>query len=166
MNLGDKLAKLRNHYCPPFDLQDPLITVTSLEINDMLYAQLPSYRGFGGTLDNKGVFRLPLDGVYWLPSLDDMGRIIAWDWVDKKEYRVEMFDCENFAFWFKARVDGVFKLNNVAMVIDYSGGHGYNLFLTSDAKILLFEPQTDFYWFLGDHDFKGAYKLELAWLLL
>jgi hypothetical protein len=89
------------------------------------------------------IVRLPLDGTYRIVSQRDFLNIVAWDWVDSKKYTAEIFDCENFAITFKAHVDWYFELNQVGIVIDYQAGHGYNLVVFPDGKVMVFEPQND-----------------------
>jgi hypothetical protein len=92
---------------------------------------------------NLGIQRLPLDQTYNLCSRANFLNIVAWDWVDTYEYRKEKFDCENFAFLFKAQVDLFFLLNQVGLVIDYNSGHAYNLIFYPDGKVDVLEPQSD-----------------------
>ncbi|MCJ7634428.1 hypothetical protein MUP77_18805 [Candidatus Bathyarchaeota archaeon] len=89
------------------------------------------------------IIRLPLDGKYRLTTQSNFLNIVAWDWVDSKKYLAEVFDCENFAITFKAHVDWYFGLNQVGVVIDYAAGHGYNLVVFPDGKVMLLEPQSD-----------------------
>jgi len=90
-----------------------------------------------------GMERKYLDSKYWVCSRLDFEAIIQWDWTDKKKYVAEKYDCDNFAFSFKARMDRKFHLNNVGLVVDYSGGHAYNCVVFSDGTAELFEPQSD-----------------------
>ena len=92
---------------------------------------------------NLGIIRLPLDEVYYLTNKTNFLNIVAWDWIDTVKYRVDIFDCENFAISFKAQVDEVFNLNQVGIVIDYVSGHAYNLVIFPDGKVMVLEPQMD-----------------------
>lgn len=114
----------------------------------------------------KGVFRWPLDSKYFLPTQDEMIKFIDWDWVDKKKYIADMFDCENFAFWFKARADGVMHRNNVGWIIDWTGKHGYNCIVLPDGDLWIFEPQNDHYWSIDEHKYEGAYALGNAGIII
>lgn len=89
------------------------------------------------------IVRLPLDLKYYLTNQTNFLNIVAWDWVDSKKYQREIFDCENFAIAFKSHVDWQFGLNQVGIVIDYAAGHGYNLAIFPDGRVMLFEPQND-----------------------
>ena len=84
-----------------------------------------------------------LDSKYFLCNEKDMRSVIKWDWTDNKKYVKDKYDCDNFAFSFKARVDRQFGLNNVGLVMDYSAGHAYNIIVFNDGTVKLFEPQSD-----------------------
>ena len=90
-----------------------------------------------------GIIRLPLDGTYYLTNQSNFLNIVAWDWTDKFPYIAEKFDCENFAILFKAMVDLHFELNQVAVIVDYKSGHGYNLVVYPDGNMSVLEPQND-----------------------
>ena len=89
------------------------------------------------------VKRLHLDSKYWVCTKKDFQNWIEWDWTNGKRYISEEYDCDNFAFSFKARCDRKIGINAVGLVIDYSGGHAYNLVVFSDVAPELFEPQND-----------------------
>ena len=99
---------------------------------------------------------LSLDSKYFLCDETDMKAIIKWDWTDNKKYVKEKYDCDNFAFSFKAMVDKRFGLNGVGLVIDYSGGHAYNIIVFQDGSVKIFEPQTDRWPKAG----RGQYKFQ------
>jgi hypothetical protein len=90
-----------------------------------------------------GLIRLPLDATYYLTNQNSFLNIVAWDWTDTLPYIRERFDCENFALLFKAHVDLHFHLNQVAVIIDYQSGHGYNLVIYPDGNRQVLEPQSD-----------------------
>tara|TARA_R110002012_G_scaffold54593_2_gene139766 strand:+ start:4967 stop:5473 length:507 start_codon:yes stop_codon:yes gene_type:complete len=111
--------------------------------------------------------RLPLDRKYRVCSKQDFMHWIEWDWVDKKKYVSEHYDCENFAFSFKARTDRKFGINTVGLVIDYSGGHAYNLVLFSDSPPLLYEPQTDEWVYIGEGmSANESYKMQQGYIII
>ena len=103
-----------------------------------------------------------LDNKYQVTTQKDMKKIIDWDWTDNKKYVAEKYDCDNFAFSFKAMVDRRFGINNVGLVVDYSGGHAYNIMVFNDGSVRLFEPQTDRYARVGT----GQYKFEEGKILI
>lgn len=110
--------------------------------------------------------RIPMDGIYYLASLQDILSIAFWDWASRKAYLPEKRDCDKYARWFWARATFMFKTNNVGFVNDYSSGHAYNLVITPEEEVYLFEPQTDRLWNIKDHNFKQPYRMESGLLLL
>jgi len=86
-----------------------------------------------------------LDRKYITIPEAEFTKIIDWDWTDNKKYVAEKYDCDNFAFSFKARVDRKFHVNTVGLVIDYDAGHAYNLIVFANGTMKLFEPQSDSY---------------------
>ena len=89
--------------------------------------------------------RITLDKKYWLCSREHFQTIIRYNKINEKQYTSDQFDCDNFAFAFKAQVALNHGLNNVGLVIDNSGGHAYNVIIFNDGTAALFEPQTDKY---------------------
>lgn len=118
---------------PPIVL-GPLEERSGQWMQDTLAAAIPKF--------GDGVKRWPLDAKYWLCSQDDMAAIIQADFTDAKPYWAERYDCENFAFTFKALVDRVYGLNQVGLVIDWCG-HGYNVIVFADGDCWFFEPMND-----------------------
>jgi len=92
---------------------------------------------------NLGIQRLPLDASYFLTNQRGFLNVVAWDWTDTLPYIRERFDCENFALLFKAHADLHFHINQVAVIIDYESGHGYNLVIYPDGNKQVLEPQSD-----------------------
>jgi len=115
------------------------------------------------TYDKENKMRLTaLDSKYFLCDEQDMKAIIEWDWTDNKKYVSEKYDCDNFAFSFKAMVDRRFGLNNVGLVIDWSGGHAYNIIVFKDGTVKIFEPQSDSWPRAG----RGLYKFQNGQILI
>ena len=111
--------------------------------------------------------RLNLDTKYWACSKREFQDWIEWDWTNGKKYITEEYDCDNFAFSFKARCDRKIGINTVAMVIDYSGGHAYNLVVFTDAPAELYEPQSDRFVSLDDGmSDTEVYKMERGYIIL
>jgi len=119
-------------------IDSPLMTTREEKDGSWISSQLMRADLVGG-----GVQRLHLDSKYWVCSKQEFEDWIEWDWTNKKRYIAEEYDCDNFAFSFKARCDRKIGINSVALVIDYSGGHAYNLVVFSDVAPELFEPQND-----------------------
>ena len=151
-DLRDSLSK----YEPCFDLE-PLTQADGAWMTKVL-STIPGY----GTK----VKRIALDNKYRLCNQDDMIKIIEWDFIDQKGYIAEFWDCDKFALAFKSRCAMVFGVNQVALVVDWSSAHAYNLIVLPDEGILLYEPQTDLYWNINDHDYQGMYALQNAVILI
>ena len=105
---------------------------------------------------------LSLDTKFWTCNEEDWKKIIDFDWTNEKKYISEQYDCDNFAFNFKARVARKFGVNSVGLVIDYSGGHAYNLIVFSDGTWKIFEPQSDRWPTIGT----GMYHFENGYILI
>lgn len=73
--------------------------------------------------------------------------ILEYSQVDKKQYRSEHYDCENFAMALCGQVPMWFDVNGVGFVVDYSGKHAYNAILVSESgehlEVIGVEPQND-----------------------
>ena len=152
--IKDKVLEITKLVTPP-TLTTPLEEHNSFWVSQQL---------FNAGMTNTEMVRKVLDSKYWTCTRLDFDAIIRWDWTDKKRYISEKYDCDNFAFSFKARMDRRFHLNNVGLVIDYSGGHAYNCVVFSDGKAELFEPQGDR--FVTDKIGTGQYKCESGLIII
>ena len=103
-----------------------------------------------------------LDSKFWTCNEADWKKIIDFDWTDEKRFVADQYDCDNFAFNFKARVARKFGVNSVGLVVDYSGKHAYNLIVFSDGTWKIFEPQSDRWPNPGS----GLYKFENGFILI
>jgi hypothetical protein len=135
MDIVDFANKLYGWYVPPFNVSKIPLTRSEVEavINDL--------KAKGGM-----IAWFPLDSHYVSTTLDDFRKIILWDWTDNLHYEINVFDCENFAFYFASRVARMFGINTVGIVLDYSSAHAYNLVVVKDrqgVRWYLYEPQTD-----------------------
>ena len=131
--LIEALERFGRDYVDP-----PLMTTKEARDNIWVYNQLHE-AGFLTT----GMRKLNLDSKYWACSKKEFEDWITWDWTNGKKYIAEQYDCDNFAFSFKARCDRKIGINTVGFIIDYSGGHAYNLVCFTDAPAELYEPQSD-----------------------
>lgn len=146
-DIVDRIEQLRKVLIPPFNIT--LFDRTD-DINktiNNIVAQRPQVR------------RITLDGRYYTCSKSDFLKIIAWDWVDRRKYIAQKFDCENFAIVFHAHCALMFDLNSVGIVIDWSSAHGYNNFIDNLLDHYLEEPQSDILWKLSD-SVNGSYKFQ------
>tara|TARA_Y100000310_G_scaffold307796_1_gene350187 strand:- start:681 stop:1157 length:477 start_codon:yes stop_codon:yes gene_type:complete len=133
VELLDRLTRFKKDYIDP-----PEMTTREQFNTSWVYKQMKD----AGFLTS-GMKRLHLDSKYWACSKKEFEGWIKWDWTNKKKFIAEEYDCDNFAFSFKARCDRKLGINTVALVIDYSGGHAYNLVCFTDAPAELYEPQSD-----------------------
>jgi len=99
----------------------------------------------------KGMKRMTLDNKYWVCSKETFMKLVKWVWVSKMKYVGDRYDCDNFAFTFKALVGLIWGLNNVGVVIDTTGGHAYNIIIFDDGSWELFEPQSGRFVKPGEH---------------
>jgi len=126
----EKLKTLYQWYVPPF--RPAVEEMTFGEVYKRV-DQLPGVKKW-----------LRLDGKYYTTDRKTLERLIKWDWTDTKKYELDRFDCDKFAFYFKARMALDFGINAIGVVLDYSAAHAYNLLLPNDVdQPLIFEPQND-----------------------
>lgn len=135
--LVDRLKRILIRLQTPY--QPPDVRVTIEEVDDNFIrarlAKLPNWR------EDR---RLLLDNRYYTVSLEDFKRIIAWDKTNRHPYIVDRFDCDDYSLYFKANAAWYFGVNAVALVIDYSGGHAYNLLFPLDLdNPIIYEPEND-----------------------
>lgn len=88
------------------------------------------------------VYRIPLDATYYCAGPATIQDYMAHEWGDEREYVSDRYDCENFAFRFKALAD-VHGFTNVGVVVDWTSAHAYNIAVFPDRDPFLIEPQTD-----------------------
>lgn len=156
-----RIEALRDHYVPPFAVETTEKDWSWLALQ---MQKIPTYQPNWSAPD--GMKWLMLDGKYYAPSYEAMNAIWGWDWVDKKRYYADKFDCENFAALFQAHCALFFGVNTVAFVIDYSGGHGFNLIFFQNGDIMVFEPQNDTGWGLVDNPTGGIYQMRNGFILV
>jgi hypothetical protein len=130
------VSELYNYYVPPFRVNTVMLTESELlsVINDI-------YRK---TFVNARWFRL--DKNYYTTGYETFRRLIEWDWTDTREYLKDVFDCDDFAIYFKSRMAIEFNINAIAVVLDYSSAHAYNIVILKDCagvRWYIYEPQTD-----------------------
>jgi hypothetical protein len=130
------VAELYNYYIPPFKIKPIKLSESELlsVIKDIQTR----------TKTGNNWFRL--DGDYYTVDSNTFKKIIEWDWTDTRKYIVDLFDCDKFAIYFKSRIAIEFKINAIAVILDYSSGHAYNIVIlkdTNQAKWYIYEPQTD-----------------------
>ena len=84
-----------------------------------------------------------LDSRYWAVDLKTWQLILAYNGTDLEPYQSERYDCDSFSVSLSGEVGKKWKLNTCGIVIDFSARHAYNCVVTTDAGILVVEPQSD-----------------------
>jgi len=103
-----------------------------------------------------GAAPVMLDSRYKVLTLDEWERIIQSDVLDStKEWKKDVFDCDNFAIAFSAHCAEYYEVNSAGIAIgtvrdadtlEEVGKHAYNILAVkeNDELVLyLYEPQTD-----------------------
>jgi len=130
--IKDRVLGIRKWYVPDFE---PRIYVLGNYVIYKRLAKLPNW--------NWGRW-MPLDAKYYTVSLEDFEKIIEWDKTNRHKYFMDRFDCDKYAMYLKGNIAWFFGINAVAVVLDYSSGHAYNLLFPYDVdRPLILEPQTD-----------------------
>jgi len=95
------------------------------------------------------------DEKYLLTDWDTWQSLIKYDWTNKKKYVYDIFDCDNFADTFAARMGEIYNLNSVGKArgirlttLDGQdlGWHRANVIaalVNNAVKFFLYEAQTD-----------------------
>ena len=125
-------------------------------------------------IQNSGARRFQvqmLDRQFWTCSLEDWKEILEQTEVDDVRYISERRDCDDFAVALKGIVALKYGINAIAMVVDFTGKHAYNLIVVANPDGTFtahaLEPQTD----QIDTDSrrvqfgKGAYKAEKGYVV-
>jgi len=132
--INELVTRLYNYYIPPFKIA--LATLTEDELQNTLNNLFNKTKPYSW-------FRL--DGKYYTTTLDLFKKVVEWDWTDSRKYISESFDCDKFSIYFKSRMAIDYGINTIGVILDYSGGHAYNLVIVKNPnpQLYLFEPQTD-----------------------
>ncbi len=94
------------------------------------------------------------DKKYYTVDWQTWLAIIKWDWVNEKKWLSDKWDCDNFANYFSSRVAYLFHLNSCGSVSgnikdantdEMIGPHRFNMIVTNDWELYLYEPMIDFY---------------------
>jgi len=128
-------TKLRAIMRRKYGIPNPHITeVTREDIKEALTTQTD--------YDPENIDLIFSDGTYLAPRESDMDTIQKVTWLTKfLPYRPERFDCEDFAKAYDVLVAFVLGVNSIGVVYDWSGGHAYNIIVTSEGKVRFIDPQ-------------------------
>ena len=126
----------------------------------------------GGSTDMRtlspGVRWELLDGRYWTVDLLTLERIVRRDWTSRYRWLKSRRDCDDFSFYFKARLSEWFGITGVGIVMDRDTHHTYNLVVLDrrDSEqplgAVLLEPQSGKVVAKGDE----LYRFENAEVLI
>lgn len=137
----------------PLTLLDRLTVVEGAFIDGVLAKAIPAW--------GSGVTRRVMDGKYWLPSQRDAWRIIEWSQVNTIPWQREQYDCDDHAEALRHDFRS-FGVNSCGVVVDYSGGHAYDVLIFADGQYWFLEPQQDKIVAIG----AGIYKLANGYISL
>ena len=105
---------------------------------------------------------IPLDREYWLASDEEIIEYILWNDVNKLLFILHRFDCNAFAWAFRADYKRDTLTGNCLWVCDWSGVHSYCLFVRRNGGLWIYEPQEDRWWTTEEHKYEGLYMLRQA----
>jgi len=84
----------------------------------------------------------PLDGRFITTRRSKFEKLAKAFAEKRVPYIMEIFDCDDFSFHFKAWIAREHWINAVAVVIDYGSAHAYNIAFPHDSPPVIIEPQT------------------------
>jgi hypothetical protein len=87
-----------------------------------------------------------LDNRYRTTTLDGFRAVAQWDKTNLRQYIVDFWDCDDYAWRFKSNVTSTFLINAVGFVIDWSDpkcAHSYNILFPEGSDPVVYEPQND-----------------------
>lgn len=88
----------------------------------------------------------PLDGRYVALPIETWEMFLKYSGVDRLHYKSETLDCDDFAVILAGECKRKTQVNGIGIVVDFSGGHAYNMLLAykgSKLFIITIEPQDD-----------------------
>ncbi|AFH21856.1 hypothetical protein OSG_eHP11_00045 [environmental Halophage eHP-11] len=113
-------------------------------------------------IDPSDVRIVTADGSYYATDRDGVESLArigdALDWLP---YRPDRFDCEEYAELLVAIAAFVGGVNACGVVYDWSGGHAYNVVVTTDGEAIFVESQTGEIVTVGE----GSYALDDATII-
>lgn len=87
----------------------------------------------------------------------------------KEDYKSRVFDCDDFALVFSAVLAySAFKsgfTEQPAFAITWSNVHAFNLFITNENKIYVYEPQNNHIMTFDDVMMSDTYKIRKVWFM-
>jgi hypothetical protein len=85
------------------------------------------------------------DNSFKLADIETLSRFLAWNQIDKKQYKKTVYDCDDFAESLKGDVrhwDSHLAFGT-AWIHQKDGNHALNISITKKKKLIFIEPQSD-----------------------
>jgi len=85
------------------------------------------------------------DSRFKLADIPSLSQFLAWNQIDKKQYKKTIYDCDDFAETLKGDVrhwDSHLAFGT-AWIHQKDGNHALNITVTKNRKLVFVEPQTD-----------------------
>jgi len=99
-----------------------------------------------------------IDEKYFLTNLENLNRFLYKDLTNFKTYLSEQSDCDDFAIQLWAKFKKLYP--NFAFGFAISNTHAFNVFIDSNLKIWIVEPQTDEV--INYKNVKSKYKIRMV----
>lgn len=116
----------------------PEIDYTTVD-KDTVVERLEGFDGF----EQHDIF-FWFDYTYRLPDREDFRAYAVHDGINMREYRDEIYDCDDFSWAFMALVSNRYAINGIGLVITRDpDAHVCNVVLFQDGTVELWEPQDD-----------------------
>ena len=131
-DLNAEIERLRDALYPPFEITEGVV-MTADEVRSIFREHLP-HDTFWYEL---------LDVSFFIPAYEDIAKIIVWDTVDRKPYMPERRDCDDYGMYMAAMASIQFGINPFFPVWDFDACHFYDLIISAERALYVFEPQTD-----------------------
>ena len=148
MALLPKLQHLECLLIPPFEVTEGVV-MTAAEVLDIFREHLPR---------NTFQYEL-LDVSFFIPGYEDIAKIIKWDTVNQVPYIPERRDCDNYGMHMATMASIKFGVNPFFPVWDFPAQHFYNLIISAEGQLYVYEPQTDGVWLFSEFKSDQIHKL-------
>ena len=144
----------------------PVVFVNPLPRENDQLIEVPYETLLSSWKDNglAGMHPFFLDHVYTVPTKEYISKIIEYSSINKQEYINDKKDCDDFAKAFYAETSFLYGITAVALVIDFSSNHAYNVFWMKEGnllKIQVIEPQTDEIQVIGEAGYEAKSGIAL-----
>lgn len=86
------------------------------------------------------------DNSFKLADIETLSRFLAWNQIDKKQYKKTLYDCDDFAESLKGDVrdwDSHLAFGTAWIHREGQANHALNITVTKKKELVFVEPQTD-----------------------